>query len=120
MIGKFKSIKPVLALKDIVRPYQFVPKEDIEGGVNNVMFFYKKGGKYPLKYPQFEVLLNAGKIVIDQQLGGDFMEYETKIKKLKGGFQGVILVPKGKVVSPLLPNKQEVEKWIEEQKKAMG
>ncbi len=62
-----KSQKSVIPLKDIVRPYEMVPKEDLDGGVNGKPFLFPKGKKARFEYPVFEALFHAGKI----DLGGD-------------------------------------------------
>lgn len=59
-----KSKKQVLDLSKIIDKYEFIPEEDIEGGVNGNMFFFKKGVPVKLEFNQFEVLLYAEKIKV--------------------------------------------------------
>lgn len=59
-----KSKNKIIPLEKIVKPFLYKPKEDVNGGVNGVKFDFKKGKKYEITYPIFEVLLHANKLII--------------------------------------------------------
>lgn len=55
-----KSFKRIKTLNEILKPFSFIPKKTISGGVNGKNFLFERGKVYKPTFGEYELLINTG------------------------------------------------------------
>jgi hypothetical protein len=58
-VERKKSTRPVKTLQEILLPFTFNPKENIQISVNNSFWSYRKDKQYQLSFPEYEAIAHS-------------------------------------------------------------